>query len=239
MESSVTDPKVRMTPLANDGENSYCAITVDYRENAELLARELTATFKLSIRYEQLKTGDYCVLPDTVVERKTIDDFCLSIMDGRLFDQAYRLAQLRERGIVLIEGEGFSTRQHSIALDAIKGALITLAQTYGLPVLRSRDEKESAWYIYTLFQQRQRLGTRAGTRTGYRSKRPEVQKERVLRSLPGIGPKLATALLQRFESIDNIMKADRRDLEDVPGLGKKKVDKIYRVLHEDTVSYGR
>ncbi len=214
-----------------------CTIEVDHRENVNLLLSELRDVYGVDVHHTQLTIGDFRIPPDTVLERKTVDDFCLSIVDRRLFRQAYRLAQITENPLILIEGRTFTTRSHDIHLDSIKGALVSLAQTFRIPVLRSRDQKESAWYIHSLLNQRRRVGTNHGVLTSSRPKRLATQKAHVLRSLPGIGPKLAKSLLDEFDTIENIARADRLDLEKVPGMGPRKAEKILQVLREEATPY--
>lgn len=223
--------------IVSDQIDERYTIMMDHRENAEILLQELRNVYQISISVKQLKLGDYQVYPNTTIERKTIDDFCLSIIDGRLFRQAYRLAQYTENPIFIVEGETFTKRQYDITLDAIKGAFVSLAQTFRIPLLRSRDQKESAWYMNSLLDQRRRIGQNSGVLTSSRPKRLATQKAYLLRMLPGVGPKLAKTLLNEFETIQNIVKANRDDLERIPGLGKKKADKIFQVLHEDHAGY--
>jgi len=217
--------------------NNRYVITIDHREHAEILRKTLKETYHLTIQTEQLKIGDYKIFPDTVVERKTVNDFCLSIIDSRLFKQAYRLAQFAQNPILLVEGQTFSSRKHKISIEAVKGAFITLGQTFHIPILRSRDEEESAWYINCLLQQRRRVGRQSGVLSSSRPKRLNSQKQHLLRSLPGIGPKLAEQLLDQFGTVENIARAQKGELNKISGLGKKKIDSIYRVLHEDDIPY--
>ena len=133
-------PKQKMDPK----------ITVDHREHAQELITELRARYGFSIELKQLKLGDYYIPPDTIVERKTVHDFGVSILDGRLFQQAYRLVEHANNAILLIEGSSFNLAKPHIKIASIKGAMITLAQTFRLPVLRSKDVADSAWYLYHL-----------------------------------------------------------------------------------------
>ena len=214
-------------------------IIVDHREQAPELIEELQTRHGFVVEIGYLKWGDYKIQPDTVVERKTVRDFSLSILDGRLFRQAYRLAELTDNPVLLIEGPSFSmNNKPNIRLESIKGALITLAQTYRLPVLRTKDQLDSAWYIKTLYLQRRRIGQNSGVLRAYLPKQLTSRKINVLRSLPGIGKKLAETLLDEYESVENVIKAPAEDLRKVPGLGPKKVEKIIAVLREDSESYG-
>ena len=94
--------------------NSQNTVIIDHRENAEVLTNGLRAIYHVDIAIEQLELGDYKIFPDTLVERKTIDDFCLSIIDGRLFKQAYRLAHYTQNPVLLLEGETFKSRQYDM-----------------------------------------------------------------------------------------------------------------------------
>ena len=51
-----------------------------------------------------------------------------------------------------------------------------------------------------------------------------------LTSLPGIGPKTARILWDRFESLDAMLEAERTDIQFLPGIGKKKAEKIHLAL---------
>ncbi len=218
-------------------DNSCKVIRVDCRENAADLLRSLEDKYGFGIKTEQLKLGDYLIPPDTVVERKTVADFAVSILDGRLFDQAFRLAEHTENPIMIVEGESFENLNLSLA--CIKGALITLAQTFRLPVLRTRNQEDTAWYISQLARQRERIGRNKGVRRGYKPKKIEIQKEHILSSLPGIGAKSAKALLEEFGSVSNVMKASEKEIMKVPGIGKKTAEKIQSVIRDSAEEYGR
>jgi excinuclease ABC subunit C len=51
-----------------------------------------------------------------------------------------------------------------------------------------------------------------------------------LTSLPGIGPKTARILWDKFESLDAMLEADLNSLQSLPGIGKKRAGKIYQAL---------
>jgi len=214
----------------------HATIHIDHREECEALVAALRG-YGYDIVFEHLTIGDYRILPDTVVERKTIDDFCLSIIDGRLFRQAFLLAEHVDCPVIIVEGESFANRQHDIDLEAIKGALISLAQTFRIPVLRTRDQQDTSWYLHTLAQQRRRVGTGAGALRGTKPKRPQTQRHYILRSIPGVGPKLARLLLEQYETIEAIARVPAEELARMPGLGRKRADSIHNILHEAPAEY--
>lgn len=213
-------------------------VDVDFRENAGILLALLKSLYGFETNVITLKYGDYFAPPDIVIERKTTSDFLVSIIDGRLFNQAYRLAKYCERPIILIEGETFFGDGYpAVSKEAIKGALITLAQTFYIPVLRTVSEPDTAWHINQLYEHRQRIGEKPGPLLSHKAKKIETQKNHLLRALPGIGAKSAKALLNRFGNIKNIVNASEKELLDVTGIGKKTAEKIQNVLKEDLADY--
>ena len=57
-----------------------------------------------------------------------------------------------------------------------------------------------------------------------------LQQLYVLTSLPGIGSKLATRLLDKFHSPTNVLNASIAELARVPGLGNMRAEKIRKIL---------
>ncbi len=212
-------------------------VFVDDREDAAELCSCLETEHGLIPYEKRLHLGDYFIPPDTLIERKTITDFCRSLASGRLFRQTYALMNYTDNPILLIEGSSFHPNETGIALEAVKGTLITLAQTFRLPVLRTRDQKDSAWYLNRLLLQRRRIGENRGTLQGYCPKKLDIRKRYVLESLPGVGAKLATALLEYFGTVENVAQATKEQLSDVPGVGPNKAEDIDRVLREDPPVY--
>ena len=128
-------------------------VTVDHRERADTLCETLKQVHGFEVRQAQLELGDYHMPPDIVVERKTTADFCVSLLDRRLFDQAFRLVERSRNAIMLVEGKSFLLGHDlDIRPAAVRGALVTLAQTYRLPVLRTVDEQDTAWHLNQLFE---------------------------------------------------------------------------------------
>jgi Fanconi anemia group M protein len=210
-------------------------IIADCRENAEELIGLLESRYGFDIVEKQLSLGDYFIAPDTIVERKTVADFAISIIDGRLFRQAYLLAECAENPLIIIEGETFDGL--NVPINAIKGALISLAQSFRLPVLRTKNQKDSAWYINQLDMQRQRIGKNKGSLHLYNPKKIDTQKQYVLRAFPGIGPKLAKSLIDHFGTIRAIVNADEKEIAMAPGIGKAKASKISSILREESAKY--
>jgi Fanconi anemia group M protein len=70
------------------------AVIVDDRESKSEVIKFLSETKNVSVGIKRLSLGDYLVDNRLVFERKTLNDFALSIIDGRLFSQAIRFPRI-------------------------------------------------------------------------------------------------------------------------------------------------
>jgi DNA excision repair protein ERCC-4 len=212
-------------------------VIVDHRENADVLIDSLKNQYCFNVEITTLKLGDYFLEPDITVERKTTNDFIVSIIDGRLFNQAHILVKYAKRPIMIVEGRHFNLGKFGISAEPVNGALITLAQTFYIPVLRTIDEKDTAWHLNQLYLQRKRVGEQKGSLFGYKGKKIETQKVHLLRTLPGIGNKTAKDLLDYFESITDIVNASEKELQNVPGIGRISARRIKNMVSEELEEY--
>lgn len=211
---------------------SFVRVVIDHRERGSWAAAALEETPGIEARYAELQTGDYLIEGMALFERKTMADFAASVIDGRLFQQAGRLAASAVPGVVVMEGGARELAAAGMSREALQGALISLTIIFGIPVLRALDGRETAkLMLYTAGQiDRVRGGWIGGA--GYRPKGRRRQQLRVLQALPGIGPKRAAALLETFGSIRAIMAAGSDDLAAVHGMGSVTAAKIENVLRE-------
>jgi ERCC4-type nuclease len=215
-------------------------IVIDDRDrNAELI-NTLTQFREVKLTRKRLPTGDFIVGDRLLFERKTVKDFAISLIDGRLFNQAKRMAQSHLRPAWILEGDAQSWRSLNIRREAIQGALINLMLIYDLPVLRATRPAETAHLLLYTGRQIQRAllgGTTICKRYGI-AKSPQSRRLRVLQSLPGVGPKRAKALLQTFGSIRGCINASNEELLKVHGMGSALAERICKTVEEPPVYYG-
>jgi DNA excision repair protein ERCC-4 len=206
-------------------------IVVDDRE-AQSRVAEYLAQLQFRVRWERLSLGDYWVPNCCLFERKTITDFAASIIDGRLFEQASRLAAHPGRVALIVEGRAPELAQLGIRREAMQGALISLSLVFGLPVLRALDAEETARLI--LYSSRQLLvhPGRPFYRPGRKPKNKRKLQLRILQCLPGVGGDRAEDLLDVFGSVDAVMRASAEELQAVKGIGEKTASGICWVLRE-------
>jgi hypothetical protein len=84
-----------------------------------------------------LLNADYCVDGAVLIERKTAADFAQSLIDGRLFGQAARMATSSLRPAYILEGSSAEWFGLGVSREALQGALVTLMLIFDVPVFRS------------------------------------------------------------------------------------------------------
>lgn len=212
-------------------------VIADSRERGSQLLQLLEQSPSFDVHIGRLQCGDYLVASQVTVERKRYDDFAVSLIDGRLFTQAAALSQL-SRPLILVEGPrqpapaGQGARSGlagGVNRHALKGALLSLATAWRLPVVFSRDAAESAWILERLGRQSLKH-TAQLVRHGRRPKRLHSRRSFVLQGLPGVGPVLAGRLLERFGTLRGVFAADEQELAQVPGCGPKRAAAIAKVV---------
>ncbi len=79
--------------------NSSINIIADDREHKSEVIKSLMGIENVEVCIRRLGIGDYQVEKRVIVERKTLKDFAISIIDGRLFKQMIRLANSNSIGV--------------------------------------------------------------------------------------------------------------------------------------------
>lgn len=204
-------------------------LEVDFSEARAALPDLARRSGRFQVRMGRLIDGDYLIDGSVLVERKTIADFASSLADGRLFQQAARLARSPFRSIILIEGPR-PLLMPDVDANALKGAAVSLALMWRLPLLHARDPEDSMRILSMMAQQSARAPGLIVRRGDRKPKRFTSRKLHILQGLPGVGPELARRLLVRFGSIERIVTADEQTLLEVRGVGPQTAARIRRVL---------
>lgn len=203
-------------------------IFVDYREKGTPVFEHLKRTDALT-KTANLDVGDYIASQRVVIERKNINDFVSSIIDGRIFQQANKLKKSYEKPIIIIEGSYFN---RNISRNALKATIATLILDFGIPIIQTVNEKDTADTIYWLAkrEQTERKVSIAIKRKGKKPKEITKLQKYVLCGLPHVSDVLATRLLKEFGSLKAIFNASQDQLQKVEGIGKKKAKTILDVI---------
>lgn len=212
-------------------------MTADDRE-PDSVTDALRALPSVQVTISRLKLGDYRVDHRLLVERKTLLDFALSVLDGRLFSQAARLAASDIPVALILEGRGADLAASGIRREALQGALVSVSLIFGIPVLRSFGPVETARLILYAANQLRAATTGALPRSGRRPKGKRRIQLRLLQELPGVGPRRAQLLLDAFGTIEGVLRTDADALEALPGIGGKTAQAIRWAVTEAETEYG-
>jgi len=207
-------------------------VVVDDRERSSGVVLELEKLSRVVVKIEHLSLGDYCIDGAVLIERKTAADFAQSLIDGRLFGQAVRMAASSMRPAYILEGSSAEWFGLGVSREALQGALVTLMLIFDVPVFRSSDPAESARLILYIGSQLVRL--RDSEYVPYRqakAKRKKTRQLRVLQSLPGVGPDRAKRLLERFGTVRSCFSATTTELMEVEDIGPKTAAAIDQVIN--------
>ncbi|MBW2428173.1 MAG: nuclease [Deltaproteobacteria bacterium] len=216
--------------------NSPINIIADDRECKSDVIESLLEIENVEVDIRRLSIGDYQIGNRVIVERKTLHDFAISIIDGRLFNQMVRLANSNSIGVMILEGTARDTVDIGMTREAMQGALITVSMILGIPVLRSKNLSETAKLIVFIGRQINSMASGGIQRHGYRPKGIRNRQLFILQGLPGVGPERAGRLLNRFGSIEAVISAGIEDLQTVDGIGKSIAEKIKWVVSEQVSS---
>jgi len=214
------------------------SLKIDFREQRSGIVDELQKIDnRIKLQVCQLSTGDYWIGELIIVERKTLSDFLESIKTGRIFQQAYRMAQSGKNTLIILEGDKSMVDSALMSRKAVQGAFIHLNVFLGIPVIRSRHIRETAFLLMDIFHQCQqealpRQKSIIHRSPGIRITKKQKEKLSLLLNIPGIGIKKGLALLQSFSSIENILNATPGDLAKVRGIGIRLGGRIFTILHE-------
>ncbi|MBI4043693.1 MAG: DEAD/DEAH box helicase [Candidatus Diapherotrites archaeon] len=209
----------------------YC----DHREQASGVVRTLKDHADVLIKVKQLEVGDFVLSDDIVVERKTVQDFLNSMLDGRLTQQLAYMASNYKAPLILLEGDArelFSTR--NVHHSAVIGMLTSIAVDYRVPLLFTQGPEETAHYLYVIAK-REQLGKEKNIRlrVGRKGFTLNEQQRFIIESLPSVGPTLAKSLLHHFKTIQRLANASTKELQNVEKIGEKKAKQIKDVFEKE------
>jgi len=205
-------------------------IIIDVRENKSSIKNYLESLDAI-VKVLPLKVGDFICSERVCVERKTGDDFISSIVDGRLFQQAEELKDNFTKPIILVEGDYYAGGMNE---NAIKAALASIILNYEIPVIMTKDEKETARTILWLAKREQiTSGIEIGIKGKKKPKKMKDLQEHVISGLPGVSVVLSRRILKKFKTIKDFANAREKELIEVDGVGKVLAKRLHELLNKE------
>lgn len=225
------DKKSRVTAGLN-GDDDTVEIVSDDRELDSKITRWLSKQDDVETRVERLEVGDYIVSDRTVFERKSVSDFLDTITGGdrSIFEQIADAQRYYDRVILIIEGEHLYGKRN-IHPNAIRGVISSLSVDFGISVIRTTDEQDTAEYLKVSAKREQNNNDREMSVHGEKTKKtlPE-QQEYVIGSVVGVGPDKAKRMLTALGSVRAVMNAEPETLLEIEGIGEKTADRFRNVI---------
>jgi Fanconi anemia group M protein len=188
-------------------------IEVDFREKNSTVPAELK-NLGLAVEFKELKVADY-IVKGIAVERKEARDFFSSVFDKRIFSQMTDINQY-EKNLLIIEGD--LKKYNRMNENALRGILLSILLSFRVPIIFSKDEKETAVYLALLANKKKKKETLIPKK---RSLSPSEELEFIIEAFPGIGPVKAKKILEKFGTIKEIINSKEEDLEPILGKGSK------------------
>ena len=207
-------------------------VLVDHREKGSGIIKELIE-LGAGIKLESLDHADYILSEKVGIELKKVPDFVDSLIDRRIFGQLRELKKNFERPMLIVEGKEDIYSMRKIHPNAIRGLIATIAVDYGIPMVYTQDEVDTASLLW-ITARREQLGKDEGfsIHSEKRVHDTKSMQEYIVSSLPNVGPTLAKELLRKFGSVNSVFNAGESELRQAEKIGDKKASEIRKILDE-------
>ncbi|MEM4729482.1 MAG: DEAD/DEAH box helicase [Thermoplasmata archaeon] len=209
-------------------EDARPEVVVDNRELSSGVVRELS---KLNVRVSprQLAVGDFILSDRVGVERKESRDFLISLLEGRLFQQLRALRNAYMRPLLLIEGESPLT-SGGLSRESVLGAVASVLVDYGVPIVFTRDERETAELLAAIARRERGEGRTPAVRGEKGAMSLAERQQFIVEGLPHVSGVLSQRLLAHFGSVEGVFRASPEELARVKGVGRKTAEELVRVI---------
>jgi Fanconi anemia group M protein len=206
-------------------------VFVDNRETRSQVVKSLER-LGCNLTFKKLEVGDYAVSERVCIERKSTEDVVSSLVgsDTNIFEQLGNLRREYERPILIIEGDGLYKTER-VSENVVKGAIISIAVDFSIPILYTRDGSDTANLIAQIAKREQDRSKRYFSPHSKKSSRSLKEKqEYVISSISNIGPVSARNLLKHFGSVENVINATVDELVKVERIGDVTAGKIREIV---------
>ncbi len=225
LEKSIRDSEGPMDRYVIRKQSSPL-VYVDTRESL-LLVEELK---KLGCRIDvkALPIGDFVVSSDIVIERKTVDDFVKSVIDGRLFNQLVAMREAYPKSVLIVEGDRHKAA--GIGQASIFGVFASVVSDFQTSVFMSSGEAETSNMLFHIARREQIEKKKiVRIRSGRKPTSVADTQKYIIAGLPGVSNILAERLLKELRTVGYIFNADESELKRIEGIGGKLARRIREI----------
>lgn len=162
-----------------------------------------------------LEASDY-IIGNVMIERKTASDFFLSIMQGRLWNQLYKMSTTGKKGFLVVIGpiplrigrRKLSRAEYVRKLNLMNTVELISPLSYNIPMIKRTSEHEFINFIQKLWERSEKTPT----------VRPVIKKSisipaiksDILCCVPGFGRKTANVLVGKYKLIELITMSPKK-----------------------------
>jgi len=206
-------------------------IIVDKREKNSTILAELKSR-GLEIQEQVLNTGDY-IIGNTIIERKSLNDFISSMINKRLIKQLRDLKESKfENKLIILEGfdEHELFERGNLNDNAIRGMILSILLDYKVPMLFTANSNDTCDYLEVLHKRLSKKKTEISLVSKPRFANIFEQQEFIIEGFPGIGKAIAKEILKKFRSIKNFVNASEEQIKEIKKIGENKARLIKRLV---------
>lgn len=216
----------------NSNFDDRILIYIDSRENNALI-KELFKIEEIKIETKRLDVGDIIISENIAIERKSKKDFVNSIIDKRLFLQLKDLTLNYRRPVLVLEGEEDIFSIRNLNPNVIRATLSSIAIDYRIPIIYTKDLEDTAQFIRTIAKRTTKVKKEISLVSNKTSFSENEELEKVISSIPKINVVTAKNILNYFNTIEKLIKAKEKDIENIEGIGKIRARYIYNFFRRE------
>jgi len=216
----------------NSNFDDRILIYIDSRENNALI-KELFKIKEIKIETKRLDVGDIIISENIAIERKSKKDFVNSIIDKRLFLQLKDLTLNYRRPVLVLEGEEDIFSIRNLNPNVIRATLSSIAIDYRIPIIYTKDLEDTAQFIRTIAKRTTKVKKEISLVSNKTSFSENEELEKVISSIPKINVVTAKNILNYFNTIEKLIKAKEKDIENIEGIGKIRARYIYNFFRRE------
>jgi ERCC4-type nuclease len=105
---------------------------------------------------------------------------------------------------------------------------------FGIPIIYTTGTEDTAAFIYVLAKREQEGKAKEIALRGEKRAMSLSEWQRfVVESLPNVSSVIAKRLLSHFGSVEKVINASEKELQDVEGIGKGKAERIKEIISSE------
>jgi Fanconi anemia group M protein len=118
--------------------------------------------------------------------------------------------------------------------NAIRGVLASIAIDFGIPIIWTKNFRETAAQLSWIAKREQINGKREiKIRAEKKPLSTQQQQEYIVSGLPFVNTKLSKRLLKKFKTPKKVFSSKPEKLMQIDGIGKEKSKKIWELLNKE------